>query len=71
MTRRSPAENVYQARRAAQLSRLTNPGMPEADAEALVAAWEAEAAARALNRLSAGYWAGASEWIDAKRGRRR
>jgi hypothetical protein len=71
MTRRSPAENIYQARRAAQLSRLTNPGMPDSDAEALVAAWEAEAAARGRDRLGAGFWAGASEWIDARRGRRR
>jgi hypothetical protein len=43
--RKPNPENIYLARRAAALSRLTRPGMPPERAEAVVAAWEAEARA--------------------------
>jgi hypothetical protein len=53
VTRHVDPERTYLARRAATLSRLTSSGMPQERAEALVAAWEAEAGARGLERHSA------------------
>jgi hypothetical protein len=65
--RKPNPKNIYLARRAATLSRLTGPGMPPERAEALVAAWEAEAGARGLIRDSAAFWEGSGEWIEKRR----
>jgi hypothetical protein len=44
--------------------------MPPERAEALVAAWEAEAAARGLIRHSAAFWEASDEWIEERRRRK-
>jgi hypothetical protein len=53
MGRRPTPERIYQARRAATIARLTQVARksPQA-AEAMVAAWEADAARRGLDRFS-------------------
>jgi len=68
--RKPNPENIYLARRAATFSRLTRPGMPQERAEALVAAWEAEAATRGLVRHSAAFWEASDEWIEERHRRK-
>lgn len=65
--RKSDPERIYLARRAAILSRLTGAGVSPEGAEARVVAWEAEASARGLDRLSATFWDGAPEWTAQRR----
>ena len=57
MARRPDPERIYQGRRAAHVNRLFQAErmLPER-AEALVAAWEAEAARRGRSRDAATFW---------------
>jgi hypothetical protein len=64
MGRRSTPERIYQARRAAMVSRLMQAGRRSpAAAEALVTAWESEAASRGLDRFSDAYRDEAEGWL--------
>jgi hypothetical protein len=64
MGRRSSPDRIYEARRAAVLSRLIQERrLSEQRAEGLVAAWEAEASERGLRRDSAGFWFDADPWL--------
>jgi hypothetical protein len=67
MRRKPDPERIYLARRAAVASRLRGSGMPEDDAERLLAAWETEAGELGLDRLTADYWQRGSDWIDGRR----
>jgi hypothetical protein len=64
MGRRSTPERIYQARRAATVARLTQVARksPEA-AEALVTAWEADAARRGLDRFSDTFRDESEAWL--------
>ena len=69
MARRSNPQNIYAARRAAVLSRLTQEHrLSEERAEALVAAWEAEGDARGLDRITAAFWEAGTAWIEEQLG---
>ena len=62
-------QNIYAARRAAVLSRLTQEHrLSEERAEALVAAWEAEGDARGLDRITAAFWEAGTAWIEEQLG---
>ena len=64
MGRHSTPERIYQARRAAVISRLVQDRrLSEQRAEALVAGWEAEAEHRAAERYPPGFWSDAHVWI--------
>jgi hypothetical protein len=64
MGRRSSPERIYQARRAAVLSRLVQERrLSEQRAEALVAAWEIEGASRGLERMTASFWNAGTTWM--------
>jgi hypothetical protein len=64
MGRRSTPDRIYDARRAAVISRLVQADRVPADRAArLVAAWETEATQRWLDRGSAVFWEGAEQWI--------
>jgi hypothetical protein len=66
--RRSSPDRIYQARRAAVISRLVQERRLPADrAERLVAAWEAEAVHRGLERESSVFWEDAVAWISVRR----
>jgi hypothetical protein len=68
MGRRSTPDRVYQARRAALLSRLVQADhLSEQLAERLVAAWEADALRRGLEPESSAFWDGAEQWILQQR----
>ncbi len=67
MGRRSSPDRIYQARRAAVLSRLVQADrLSEQRAEGFVAAWEAEATERGLWRDSVGFWLEADPWLAEK-----
>ena len=67
MGRRSTPERLYEARRAGLVARLTRGGrMGEERAEALIVAWEAEAAQRGLERLSVAYWRDVETWLEER-----
>jgi hypothetical protein len=68
--RKPDSERIYVARRAAILSRLTGGGVGPARAEALVAEWEADSAARGVVRHTAAFWDEAWLWITVRRARR-
>jgi hypothetical protein len=64
MARRSTPDRIYQARRAAVLSRLVQDRrLSEHRAEALVAAWEVEGDSRGLERMTAAFWDDGTTWI--------
>jgi hypothetical protein len=64
MGRRSTPDRIHQARRSAMLSRLTQESrQSEQRAESLVAAWEAEAVDRGLERESSDFWLDAGAWL--------
>ena len=64
VSRRSTPDRIYNARRAAVLSRLTQARrLSEQRAEALVAAWEPEGDSRGLERMTAGFWDAGTAWI--------
>ena len=67
MSRRSTPERIDAARRIAIRNGLTDHGMPLETAEAWCDAWEAEAHRQGLDRRSAGYWDGATDWIAEQR----
>jgi hypothetical protein len=67
MSRRDP-ERIYQAHRAGTLRRLADQQhLGDERAEALIAAWEAEAASRGLDRHSTVFWRGLEEWIASQK----
>jgi hypothetical protein len=67
MSRRDP-ERIYQAHRAGTLRRLADQQhLGDERAEALIAAWEAEAASRGLDRHSSAFWREGDEWIARQR----
>lgn len=71
MARKPDPERIYQARRAANVNRLTGDERMRPDhAEALVAAWETEAARRGVQRGGATFWTEGEAWIVEQRQRR-
>jgi hypothetical protein len=57
MTPRTDPDAIYRARRAADFSRLTAPGViDELDAERALTRWEREAERLGLDRPEAGFW---------------
>ena len=63
MARRSNPRNIYNARRTAVLSRLTQERrLSEQRAEARVAAWEVEGDSRGLERMTAKFWDHGMTW---------
>ena len=66
MARRSTPARLEEARRAATRNRLIGSGLSEERADALIAAWDAEAARRGLAR-DLWYWDDAWQWITAHR----
>ena len=70
MARHSDPARIYGARRAAVESNLTGSGMPQGDAQLLLAAWEARAALSGMDRDDRDYWQAGADWIDTERRRR-
>lgn len=70
MARRADPERLYQAHRAGLTSRLRQGQVSAEAAEKWVAAWEAEAADRRLDRLKPGFWDPAWSWIEEQRAKR-
>ena len=68
MSRRSTPTRLEEARRAATRNRLIGDGLPDNDADSLIALWDAEAASRGLRR-DVRYWDGAWEWMESRRRR--
>jgi hypothetical protein len=68
MSRRADPERIHEARRAATIERLVGEGELRDRAEALVAAWEAQADQDALER-DGRYWEAARRWLAAQRAR--
>ena len=69
MARRADPERIYLAHRAGLLSRLeAQAHLSPEKAEEWVGRWEAEAAARGLDRRSGEFWRPAWEWIAEQRG---
>ncbi len=66
MSRRSTPERIDEARHAATRRRLILAGVTEANADAWIAAWEAQAARDGLPRDGA-YWERGWAWIAAER----
>ena len=66
MSRRSNPERIDAAHRAGTRSRLIGDGATEETADAWVAAWEAEADTRSLER-GAAYWDAGWDWIAEQR----
>jgi hypothetical protein len=65
MRRRSTPERIYQARRAAMIARLTQVGRKSPEtAEALIEAWEGDAASRGLGRFSDAFRDEAEAWLN-------
>ena len=71
MARHRDLERIYQARRAGLVARLLSTGVVMERAEALVAAWEAQAGALGLVRDGAAYWDQAWPWLEPRRWNRR
>ena len=46
---------------------VTSWRMAEADADALLAAWEAEAKRRGMRPTDPGYWSAVEPWLEARR----
>jgi len=68
MARRADPERIYLAQRAGHLSRLeAQAHLSPERAEAWVSRWEAEAAARGLDRHSGLFWRPAWSWIEEQR----
>ena len=67
MARRRDRLRIYEARRAGLMARLMSTGVVAERAEALVAAWEAQAAADGLVRDGAAYWDLAWPWLEPRR----
>jgi hypothetical protein len=67
VSRRSTPERIYEAGRAAHVSRLAGTGMAEERAEAWADAWEAEGARRGLDRHGDTFWRNGGGWIDEQR----
>jgi hypothetical protein len=64
MSRRADPERIYQARRAATFSRLTQAErLDPLDAEHLISAWERSEQAKSLDRFTQAYWEEADRWI--------
>lgn len=61
-------QRLHEAHRAGLRGRLTGQfRLPEARADELLAAWDAEAASRGLvARANSGYWREAPDWITAQ-----
>jgi hypothetical protein len=66
MARRADPARLEEARRAATRNRLIGDGVPDERADALIAAWDSEAARRELPR-DVRYWDGAWDWIETRR----
>jgi hypothetical protein len=66
MSRRSTPDRLHQARRAATVARLIGEGELPDRAEAVVAAWEAEADRDGLER-DGRYWDAGWSWMAATR----
>jgi hypothetical protein len=66
MSRRPDPARIEAARRDAHRNRLIGEGELPDRADALIAAWDAEAARRGLT-LGPDYWHGAWEWMAARR----
>ena len=71
MARRSTPERIYEARRAAHVSRLTGTGMSEVKALAWCLAWEAEGARQDRDRHDDYFWRDGGRGIDEQRNRGR
>lgn len=70
MARSADPERLYLAHRIALSARLVNVArISEHSAERWVAAWEAEAAFRGLDRRTGGWWEPAWDWIEEQRRR--
>jgi len=67
MSRRSTPERLHEVRRAGIVARLIADGEVPARAEALVAAWEAEAAAYRLDPDDVRYWERGWAWMRSRR----
>jgi hypothetical protein len=67
MARRRDRERIYQARRAGLVARLVSSGVAPDRADALVEAWEANAAASGLMRDGEAYWDQAWPWLEPRR----
>jgi hypothetical protein len=67
MVSRSTPERIYEARRAAHVSRLSSTGMTPERAVAWCLAWEAEGARRGLDRHGDTFWCNGGRWIDEQR----
>jgi hypothetical protein len=70
MARKPNPENIYLARRAAIASRLWSEGVDEVTGGQWLAAWEAEAAFRGLERHSTELWDECDRWIAEQRSAR-
>ena len=72
MSRRADPVRIYLAQRAGMRSRMVEAWvMTESAADALLIAWEGEAARRGLNPLDNSFWTLAEAWMIDQRGRRR
>lgn len=70
MSPRPDPERLYQAHRAARLSRLqAEARLSPTAAEEWITRWEAEALLRGLDRRTGAFWAPAWEWIAEQRER--
>jgi hypothetical protein len=67
MSRRSTPERIETARRAAALARLISDGELPERAEALLAAWDAQAEIESIPRGRA-YWEAFDSWRGTRRG---
>ena len=69
MARRADPERIHQAKVAGTLASLVDQHrIPRAKAEALIAAWEAEADRRGLQRTASDYWPIGQAWmLDLRR----
>jgi hypothetical protein len=69
MARRSTPERLHHARREATVARLIGEGELPERAQALVVAWEAQAA-RDDDAADGRYWEAGWTWIEGQRARR-
>ena len=61
-------QRIWDAQRSGLRNRLRDQWrIPEGRADALLAAWEAEALARGLPKLGDGYWAAAESWLAERK----
>jgi hypothetical protein len=65
--RRQHPDLVHDARRIGLRNRMRDEWrLTEARADELIAAWEAEASARGLDRSATGYWSDGERWLRAR-----